>query len=101
MRTYRGEQDFILFWMLWNIVSEEGARLITGLLLGILTWPDVPWTLMQWVGIALMVVTPFVFYPFSLGFWLANDIWIRPITEEEMRWHRASQPGEFRSFRDR
>ena len=54
-----------------------------------------------YIGIALMVAVPFLFYPFALGFWLANDIWIRPVTEEEMRWHRASRPGEFRSFRDR
>ncbi|HEX6924817.1 MAG TPA: DUF983 domain-containing protein [Longimicrobiaceae bacterium] len=101
LRTDRGEEDFFLGGMMWNIVFAEGTLLIMGLLVGILTWPDVPWTLMQWVGIALMVVVPFVFYPFSLGFWLANDIWIRPVTEEEMRWHRASRPGEFRNFRDR
>jgi uncharacterized protein (DUF983 family) len=101
LRTDRGEEDFFNGGMMWNIVFSEGALLATGLLVGILTWPEVPWTLMQWVGIALMVVVPFLFYPFALGFWLANDIWIRPVTEEEMRWHRASRPGEFRSFRDR
>ena len=101
LRTDRGEEDFFNGGMMWNIVFSEGALLGMGLLVGILTWPDVPWTLMQWIGIALMVVVPFLFYPFSLGFWLANDIWIRPITDEEMAWHRASDPGEFRSFRDR
>lgn len=48
-----------------------------------------------------MATVPFVFYPFSLGFWLANDIWIRPVTETEMEWHRASHPGEFRPQDDR
>ena len=101
LRTDRGEEDFFNGGMMWNIVFSEGALLGMALLLGVLTWPDVPWGLMQWLGIALMVVVPFVFYPFSLGFWLANDICIRPVTEEEMRWHRASSPGEFRHFRDR
>lgn len=101
LRTDRGEEDFFNGGMMWNIVFSEGALLGMGLLVGILTWPDVPWTLMQWLGIALMAVVPILFYPFSLGFWLANDIWIRPVTGEEMRWHRASEPGEFRSFRDR
>ena len=101
LRTDRGEEDFFLGGMMWNIVFSEGMLLAAALLIGILTWPDVPWTLMQWVGIALMAIVPFVFYPFSLGFWLANDIWIRPVTEEEMEWHRASQPGEFRAHLDR
>lgn len=101
LRTDRGEEDFFNGGMMWNIVFSEAALLGAAVLIGILTWPDVPWTLMQWVGIALMIVVPFLFYPFSLGFWLANDIWIRPVTEEEMEWHRASEPGEFRRYRDR
>ena len=101
LRTDRGEEDFFNGGMMWNIVFSEGGLLATGLLVGILTWPDVPWTLLQWGTTALMVIVPFIFYPFSLGFWLANDIWIRPLTEDEMAWHRASQPGEFRPHLDR
>jgi uncharacterized protein (DUF983 family) len=101
LRTDRGEEDFFNGGMMWNIVFAEGALLAMAVLVGILTWPDVPWTLMQWMGIALMAIVPILFYPFSLGFWLANDIWIRPLTEEEMRWHRESDPAEFRRYRDR
>ena len=101
LRTDRGEQDFFNGGMMWNIVFSEGALLASALLVGILTWPDVPWTALQWFGIALMIIVPFVFYPFSLGFWLANDIWIRPLTREELSWHRQSQPGEYRNFEDR
>ena len=56
---------------------------------------------MQWVGIALMVIAPVLFYPFSLGFWLANDIWIRPVTETELEWHRASGSHDFRAQHER
>jgi uncharacterized protein (DUF983 family) len=101
LRSDRGEEDFFLGGMMWNIVFAEGMLLISGLLVGLLTWPDVPWRLLQWLGPALMAIAPFVFYPFSLGFWLANDIALRPLTEEEMAWHRASRPGEFRASRDR
>lgn len=101
LRTDRGEEDFFLGGMMWNLVFAEGALLVGAVALGVATWPDVPWALMQWGGILLMVAAPFLLYPFSLGFWLANDIWIRPVTEAEMEWHRASQPGEFRLQQDR
>jgi uncharacterized protein (DUF983 family) len=101
LRTDRGEEDFFLGGMMWNIVFAEGLLLFSGLLIGLLTWPDVPWRMMQWLGPVLMAAAPFIFYPFSLGFWLANDIALRPVTDEEMEWHRASAPGEFRSRNDR
>jgi uncharacterized protein (DUF983 family) len=101
LRTDRGEEDFFLGGMMWNIVFAEGVLLLAGVAIGVATWPHVPWTLMQWVGIALMLIAPVVCYPFSLGFWLACDILIRPVTAEELEWHRQSRPGEYRRFRDR
>jgi uncharacterized protein (DUF983 family) len=101
LRTDRGEEDFFLGGMMWNIVFAEGLLLLTGLVIGIATWPDVPWALMQWAGVTLMVMAPFAFYPFSLGFWLASDILIRPVTEEELEWYRTHDPAAIRSYRDR
>lgn len=101
LRLDRGEEDFFLGGMMWNIVLAEGALLVSALVLGILTWPDVPWTLMQWGGIVLMAAAPFLFYPLSLAIWLASDILIKPVTAEEMEWHRKSEAGEFRKYRDR
>lgn len=101
LRLDRGEEDFFLGGMMWNIVLAEGALLAAGLLVGLLTWPDVPWMLLQWGGVALMALVPFLFYPLSLTVWLASDILIRPVTDEEMEWHRQSAPGEFRKYRDR
>jgi len=101
LRTDRGEEDFFLGGMMWNIVFAEGLLLFTGLAVGIATWPDVPWTLLQWGGVTLMAIAPFVFYPFSLGFWLASDILIRPVTDQEMEWHRSNEATAIRSFRDR
>lgn len=101
LRTDRGEEDFFFGGMMWNIVLAEGL-LVLGMVGWVLaTWPDVPWRAVHVGGIALMAVAPFVLYPLSLTVWLATDILIRPITEEEMEWHRKSAEGEFRSFRDR
>jgi uncharacterized protein (DUF983 family) len=101
LRTDRGEEDFFLGGMMWNIILAEGMLLLAGVLLAVLTWPDVPWTFMQWGGVALMAIVPFVFYPLSLTTWLASDILIRPVTAEELAWHRQSGEGEYRSMRDR
>jgi uncharacterized protein (DUF983 family) len=101
MRTDRGEEDFFLGGMMWNIVMAEGALLLTAVLVGVLTWPDVPWNVLRWGGTVLMAAVPFLFYPLSLTTWLASDILIRPVTAEEMEWHRQSRHDEFRRYRDR
>lgn len=101
LRTDRGEEDFFLGGMMWNIVMAEGALLLLSLLLGVVTWPDVPWDLLRWGGTILMVIVPFLFYPLSLSVWLASDILIRPVTAEEMEWHRTHRDDEFRHYRDR
>ena len=101
LRTDRGEEDFFLGGMMWNIVFSEGALLATAVAVGVATWPEVPWNLLQGLGIALMIAAPFLFYPFSLCFWLACDIMIRPVTAEEMEWHQRSTEGEYRKYRDR
>jgi uncharacterized protein (DUF983 family) len=101
LRMDRGEEDFFLGGMMWNIVMAEGALLLSMLLVGLLTWPDVPWTALQWGGPVLMVVVPFLFYPVSLNVWLASDILIRPVTEEEMEWYATSDDSEFRRYKDR
>jgi hypothetical protein len=67
----------------------------------LITWPDVPWRLVQWGGIALILALPLIFYPVSLTAWLASDILIKPVTPEEMDWHRSSADDEYRRHRDR
>ena len=101
LRTDRGEEDFFLGGMMWNIVMAEGALLLVSLLIGLLTWPDVPWEILRWGGTIMMFVVPFLFYPLSLSIWLASDILIRPVTEKEMEWHQSHREDEFRNYRDR
>lgn len=96
IRTERGEQDFVLGAMMFNIILSEGLLAVSAILFGILTWPDVPWDFLYYATIVLMVVAPFLFVPFSRVIWLASDILIRPLTEEELEWHRRSDPDAFR-----
>lgn len=96
LRTERGEEDFFLGGMVFNIALSEGvlAVLFVGLLVAL--WPDVPWTLLHVGGIVLMILAPVAFYPLSKMLWLALELVFRPLTEDEMEWHRGSDDDAFR-----
>lgn len=101
LRTERGEEDFFLGAMMFNLVLAEGLLVMAVVGFIVLRWPHVPWGTLGWTSLVLMTVAPFVFYPLSHTIWLASDILIRPVTEEEMEWHRTHPEDEHRSFRDR
>ncbi len=54
---------------------------VVGFLLA--TWPDPPWGLIQVTTIILMVIFPFLFFPFSKTLFLAFDLLVRPPGEED------------------
>jgi uncharacterized protein (DUF983 family) len=101
LRTDRGEEDFFLGGIMFNYIFCGLFFLGAVIALMLATWPAVPWNLVQWGGIALIVLLPVVFYPFSLCVWLASDILIKPVTAEEMEWHQRSAEGEYRKHRER
>jgi uncharacterized protein (DUF983 family) len=101
IRTERGEEDFFLGAMMFNLVLSEGLLVVALLAIGIATWPAVPWNALWIGGIVLMAVAPFLFYPFSHSIWLASDVLIRPVTEEELEWHRTRGADGFRPLHER
>lgn len=48
------------------------------------TWPDPPWTLLQYLAVALIVVGAVVCYPFAKTLWIAIDLVFRPIETDEL-----------------
>jgi uncharacterized protein (DUF983 family) len=79
----RGESDYFLGAYLFNLIAVE---LMLAAVLGaiaIATWPDTPWTALQWGGVLLAAVLAVVCYPFAKSFWLAFDMWLRPVTAAE------------------
>ena len=101
LRLDRGEHDFFLGSMMFNIAIAEGLLALAVVAVMIVTWPRVPWTLLEIGGPAMMVIAPFLFYPFSQTTWLAVDLLIRPLTVEELEWHRTSEEHETRRSDDR
>jgi uncharacterized protein (DUF983 family) len=101
LRLDRGEHDFFLGSMMFNIAIAEGLLALVCVGVIIAAWPRVPWTLLEFGGPAMMVVAPFLFYPFSQTLWLAVDLLIRPLTVEELEWHRTAGEHETRRSDDR
>lgn len=101
LRTERGEEDFFLGAMMFNLVLSEGLLALVLVALVVASWPDVPWTFLRYGTVVLMALAPFVFFPFSKLIWLAADIMIRPVTPEEMQWYRENHSATYRPFADR
>jgi len=47
------------------------------------TWPSPPWSLLLYGGIALTIIAPFLFFPFSKTVFLAFDLVFRPAEPAE------------------
>ncbi len=61
-----------------NLVAAELLGVGAILVWIIATWPDVPWTAVQYTGPLIMIALPVFFYPFSRALWLAWDVYFRP-----------------------
>lgn len=88
----RGETDYFLGGYTINFVVSE-VLIVAGAGAGIvLTWPNVPWRLITWSLILLMLVAPVLFYPFAKTLWLAVDLTFRPLTLQDLVAHGENLP---------
>ena len=74
----RGEDGYQVGSYMFNIVASELVFAAVFLVIVLATWPSPPWALLQYGGIALMVVVPFVLFPFTKTLFLAFDLIFRP-----------------------
>ena len=82
--TERGEQGYQVGSYMFNIVASE--MIFAAIFLGVLwyTWPEPPWPILQAVGVAVMILAPFLFFPFSKTLFLAFDLAFRPASHDEL-----------------
>ena len=99
LRLQRGEHDyfvgsvFILFTLAGLLIYAVLAATL------IATGPAVPWDLLEYGLPVLMAVALVALFPFSRLVWLAFDLMLRPVTPQELEWHRDA-PDEWSSVRD-
>jgi uncharacterized protein (DUF983 family) len=88
----RGESDYFLGGYTINFVVSE-ILIVVGAGAGIfLSWPDVPWRLITWSLVGLMLVAPVLLYPFAKTLWLAIDLVFRPLTLKDLAGHGENAP---------
>jgi len=79
----RGEHGYWLGAYFFNLLAVETVFSVWFVGFLLLTWPDPPWALFQATTIALMLVVPFAFFPYSKTLFLAFDLLVRPPSEED------------------
>lgn len=84
LKSERGESDYFLGGMMFNIVLAEGVLVLLVVVTLIATWPRVPWSLLQYAAPVAMVLAPILLYPFSRLIWLAFDLMLRPVVPNDL-----------------
>lgn len=68
---------------MFNIVAAELVFAAIFLSVVVATWPSPPWDVLLYGGVILMIVAPFLLYPFSKTVFLAFDLIFRPASTED------------------
>lgn len=73
-----------------NLFATEGTFAVSFVATLVATWPAPPWDLMLWGGMALMLLLPVLYYPFSKTLFIAVDLTFRP--DEPRDYERPTEP---------
>lgn len=84
LKLERGEQGYQVGSYMFAIVAAEGLFLGLFLLILYLKWPNPPWDLLQYGGVALMIAAPFALFPFTKTLFLAFDLVFRPPDPDDL-----------------
>jgi uncharacterized protein (DUF983 family) len=96
LRIERGEGDYFTGSMLFNYIVSGIVVLGVFVVVLIATWPKIPWNALEYMAPVVIVVAVVGLFPFSKLIWLAFDLMFRPVTPEELEWHRTA-PTEWSS----
>ena len=80
----RGEQGYQVGSYMFNMILSELIFALVFLTVLVATWPSPPWGLLEYGGIALMILAPILFFPFSKTLFLAFDLLFRPPRRDEL-----------------
>ena len=91
--TDRGERDYFIGSYTINFIVAELMIVLAGVIVVLRTWPEVPWGVVQWGLVALMIPFPVFTYPFAKTLYLAIDLLLRPPTVGDFAGHGENELG--------
>ena len=74
----RGESGYQIGSMAFNLMIPLVTWFFGFFGILIATWPNPPWSLLQWGSVAYMIGMPLFLYPFSHTLAIALDVLVRP-----------------------
>lgn len=80
---YERDPGYWLGAMIINLAVTIGLFLLVFVGLTMALWPNVPWTELLIATVALNLIVPVLFYPLSKTLFVALDLSVRPLSEEE------------------
>lgn len=83
-RYERTDESYFSGAMFFNLMIMEAifALALVGYML--IVWPDVDWDMFTYVAAGGMLVLGLVMQPLGKAFWLSLDVFIRPVTGDEL-----------------
>jgi uncharacterized protein (DUF983 family) len=94
MPLERKESDYFIGAYLMNLIAVELLLFIGLATVVITTSPNTPWDVLEWAGPLLMFAGAVLCYPFAKATWLALDLLLRPLSDDEVAdASRRSSPG--------
>lgn len=89
LRLERGEHDTVMGFV-FILFTMVGLVCYAAIVVAMLATRATPWDLLQYGLPPLALVLVFVLFPAAKLGWLAFDLMLRPLTPEELAWHRTA-----------
>lgn len=80
---YEREPGYWIGAMIINTAVTIGLFLVVFTAAAVALWPDVPWTSLLFGTMALNLIVPILFYPYSKTIFVALDLSVRPLSDSE------------------
>jgi len=91
LRLERGEHDYFSGSVLFNFIFSELLFALVLAIYLVAKHGNVDWDTLQFVIVGMVALAPVAMYSISKLLWLAFDLMLRPVTPEELEWHRSAK----------